>query len=220
MPKQSTLLGTFERPKAYNKVASFVQQSEVKSIMKKILFGLTILSAFAATGAHAADPTIGARGNIQFTGSINADSCTVRSPGASSSGANMLVDMGPVSAKTLGTEAVPATSAGGITAISKNIDMQIECASGTKVELKLAPTATSGKGIAVTGGAQNVQIMLVSDQTILDFTGGTAKLEAPYANGAINIPLTAYYTRKAGAEVTDVVGGQANATVAYELSYE
>lgn len=219
MPKQSTLLGTLERPKAYNKVASFVQQSEVKSIMKKILFGLTILSAFAATGAQA-ELTTAARGNINFIGSINADSCTVRSPGASSSGANLLVDMGPVSAKTLGTEATPATSDGGITSISKNIDMQIECASGTKVELKLTPTATSGKGIAVTGGAQNVQIMLVSDQTVLDFTGGTAKLEAPYADGAINIPLTAYYTRKAGADVADVVGGQANATVAYELSYE
>lgn len=219
MPKQSTLLGTLERPKAYNKVASFVQQSEVKSIMKKILLGLTILSAFAAAGAQA-ETTIGARGNINFTGSINADSCTVRSPGASSSGANMLVDMGPVSAKTLGTEAQPATSTGGITSIAKNIDMQVECASGTKVALKLAPTNTSGKGIAVTGGAQNVQIMLVSNDTTLDFTSGTATLDAPYADGTINVPLTAYYTRKAGAEVGDVVGGQANATVAYELSYE
>lgn len=219
MPKQSTLLGTLERPKAYNKVASFVQQSEVKSIMKKILFGLTILSAFAAAGAQA-ESTIGARGNINFVGSINADSCTVRSPGASSSGANMLVDMGPVSAKTLGTEAQPATSAGGITSIAKNIDMQVECASGTKVALKLAPTNTSGKGIAVTGGAQNVQIMLVNNDAPLDFTSGTATLEAPYADGAVNIPLTAYYTRKAGAELADVVGGQANATVAYELSYE
>lgn len=187
--------------------------------MKKILFGLTILSTFAAAGAQA-EPTIGAHGNISFIGSINADSCTVRSPGASSSGANMLVDMGPVSAKTLGTEAQPATSDGGITSIAKNIDMQVECASGTKVELKLAPTTTSGKGIAVTGGAQNVQIMLVSDQSILDFTAGNAKLEAPYSDGAINIPLTAYYTRKAGAAVGDVIGGQANATVAYELSYE
>lgn len=219
MPKQSTLLGTFERPKAYNKVASFVQQSEVKSIMKKILLGLTILSAFAAVGAQA-EPVIGARGNIQFTGSINSDSCTVRSPGASSSGANMLVDMGPVSANTLGTEAAPATSAGGLTSIAKNIDMQIECMSGTKVELKLAPTATSGKGIAVSGGAQNVQIMLVSNESILDFTAGSAKLEAPYAAGSINIPLTAYYTRKAGTDIADIVGGQANATVAYELSYE
>ncbi|HBQ91308.1 MAG: fimbrial protein [Alcaligenes faecalis] len=187
--------------------------------MKKILLGLTILSAFAAAGAQA-EPVLGARGNISFIGSINADSCTVRTPGASSSGANMLVDMGPVSAKTLGTEAVPATSEGGLTSIAKNIDMQVECASGTKVELKLAPTTTSGKGIAVTGGAQNVQIMLLSNENVLDFTGGSATLEAPYVNGSINIPLTAYYTRKAGTEVADVVGGQANATVAYELSYE
>lgn len=187
--------------------------------MKKILFGLTVLSAFAVTGAHA-ESTLAAKGNISFVGSINADSCVVRSPGASSSGANMLVDMGPVSAKTLGTEAQPATSNGGVTSIAKNIDMQIECATGTKVDLKLAPTATSGKGIAVTGGAQNVQIMLVSNDSILDFTSGTASLSAPYGDGAVNIPLTAYYTRKLGKDVADVIGGQANATVAYELSYE
>ncbi|MGG4603839.1 fimbrial protein [Paenalcaligenes sp. Me131] len=185
--------------------------------MKKILLGLTILSAFAATGAQA---EIGATGNINFVGSINADSCTVRSPGASSSGANMLVDMGPVAAKTLGTEATPATSAGGLATFAKNIDLQVECAEGTKVELKLAPTAKSGKGIAVTGGAQNVQIMLVNNDTVLDFSTGDVVLEAPYVEGGINIPLVAYYTTKAGKTNADVVGGQANATVAYELSYE
>lgn len=219
MPKQSTFLGTLERPKAYNKVAAFVQQSEVKSIMKKILFGLTILSAFAAAGAQAA-PTIGARGNINFLGSINADSCTVRTPGATSSGANMLVDMGPVSAKTLGTEAEPATSAGELTSIAKNIDMQVECANGTKIALKLIPTTVSGKGIAVTGGAQNVQIMLVSNRTVLDFTSGDATINASYGGTSTNIPLVAYYTLKAGKTTADVVAGQAKATVAYELSYE
>ncbi|TGV09308.1 type 1 fimbrial protein [Alcaligenaceae bacterium 429] len=187
--------------------------------MKKILLGLTILSAFAATAAQA-ESTIGARGNIDFVGSINADSCSVRSTGASSSGANMQVDMGPVAAKTLGTEAAPATSEGGLASIAKNIDLHVECATGTKVSLKLTPTSVSGKGIAVTGGAQNVQIMLVSDQKILDFTNGNTTLDAPYVEGSINIPLTAYYTRKAGSDVADVVGGQANATVAYELSYE
>ena len=187
--------------------------------MKKILFGLTILSAFAAAGAQAA-PTIGAKGNINFIGSINADSCIVRSPGASSSGANMLVDMGPVSASSLGTEANPMTSTGGLTALSKTIDMEVECLSGTEVSLKLAPSKVSGKGIGVTGGAQNVQIMLVSDSTILDFTGGSTTLKAPYGNGPISIPLAAYYTLQMGSAMADVVPGQANATVAYELSYE
>ncbi|MDK7587681.1 type 1 fimbrial protein [Alcaligenes faecalis subsp. phenolicus] len=187
--------------------------------MKKILLGLTILSAFAATSAHA-ESTVGARGNINFIGSINADTCTVRSPGAASTGSDLLVDMGSVSALTLGTEAQPATSAGGITSLAKNIDMEVECIAGTKVELKLTPTTVSGKGIAVTGGAQNVQIMLVNDENILDFTSGSVTLGAPYANGSITIPLTAYYTRKAGAELASIVTGRANATVAYELSYE
>lgn len=187
--------------------------------MKKILLGLTILSSFATASSLAA-PTIGATGNITFNGSINADSCTVRSPGASSTGANMLVNMGPVSVNTLGTESAPAISVGGVTSIAKEIELEVECAEATKVELKLVPTTVSGKGIAVTGGAQNVQIMLVNDKTILDFSTGNVKLTAPYASGSINIPLTAYYTRKAGAEAANVISGQANATVAYELSYE
>lgn len=187
--------------------------------MKKILCGLTILSAFAAAGASAA-PTIGAKGTISFIGSINADSCTVRSPGASSSGTNLLVDMGPVSAKTLGTEANPMNSASGIASLSKTIDLEVECLTGTDVTLKLAPTKVVGKGIGVTGGAQNVQIMLVSDNTVLDFTGGSATLTAPYGNGPVSIPLAAYYTLQQGSDVAAVVPGQANATVAYELSYE
>lgn len=187
--------------------------------MKKILFGLTVLSSSFAFNAQAA-PTIGATGNINFIGSINSDSCTVRSPGAASSGANVLVDMGKVSSATLGTEDSPASSQGGVTAIGKSLDMQVECVSATKVSLELVPTLTSGKGIAVTGGAQNVQIMLVNDQQVLDFSSGKATLEAPYTKGTIEIPLTAYYTRKPGAAAIDVISGQAKATVAYVLSYE
>lgn len=187
--------------------------------MKKVLFGLTLLSAFAAAGVQAA-PTLGAQGNINFIGSINADSCVVRTPDASGSGSNLLVDMGPVSAKSLGTEANPAVSSGGLASITKKLDLQVECVAGTKVELKLAPNTLSGKGIGVSGGAQNVQIMLLNGQTVLDFTSGSATLEAPYDDGAVTIPLAAYYTLKSGATVNEVVPGQANATVAYELSYE
>lgn len=200
------------------KLAAFVKLSE-EIIMKKIVLGLAIFSAFAAVGAQAA-PTIGAHGNINFIGSINADTCVVRSPGASSSGANLLVDMGPVSPSSLGTENQPNVSGGGVASITKNLDLQIECVAGTDVQLKLIPNNTSGKGIAVTGGAQNVQIMLVNNQTALDFSTGSFTLEAPFENGAVTIPLAAYYTLKSGTTKADVVPGQANATVAYELSYE
>lgn len=188
--------------------------------MKKTFISLAIFSAFAATGVQAA-PTLGATGTITFEGSITADSCKVTSSGASSSGANMLVSMGPHSAETLGTEANPAVSGGKLSTIAKNIDLSVECANGSTVSLELTPSARVGKGIAVTGGAQGVQIMLVSNDTVLDFTPGKASLAAP-DNGSnkFSIPLTAYYTLQAGKATADVKAGAANATVAYTLSYE
>ncbi|WP_370679513.1 fimbrial protein [Comamonas sp. GB3 AK4-5] len=188
--------------------------------MKKSFISMAIFSAFAITGAQAA-PVIGATGTITFEGSITADSCKVTSTGASSSGANMLVSMGPHSAETLGTEANPAVSGGKLSTIAKNIDLNVECASGTKVSLDLKPSARVGKGIAVAGGAQGVQIMLVSDDTVLDFTSGMATVDAPdNGSSTFSIPLTAYYTLQAGKSTADVKAGAAKATVAYTLSYE
>ncbi|MCL7715563.1 fimbrial protein [Stenotrophomonas mori] len=185
--------------------------------MKKLFIGLAALSAFAAGTSQAA---VGAQGNINFTGSINNDSCVVSGSGATNVGKNLLVDMGTVSANTLGTEANPAVNGGGMSAFEKTIDLKVECLSGTKVALKLTPQTRSGKGIAVTGGASNVQIMLVNDNQVLDFTTGSASLEAPFNGGNVVIPMKAYYTLVQGKDVADVVAGQANATVAYELSYD
>jgi major type 1 subunit fimbrin (pilin) len=187
--------------------------------MKKTFISLAIFSAFAATGAQAA--TIGATGTISFEGSITADTCKVSSSGASSSGANMLVTMGPHSAETLGTEATPETSDGSLSTIAKNLDLNVECAADSKVTLELKPAARVGKGIAVTGGAQNVQIMLVGDNGPLDFSAGTATLNAVnVGNNVFSVPLKAYYTLQAGKKAADVKAGAANATVAYTLSYE
>jgi major type 1 subunit fimbrin (pilin) len=187
--------------------------------MKKTFISLAIFSAFAATGAQAA--TTGATGTISFEGSITADTCKMSSSGASSSGANMLVTMGPHSAETLGTEANPETSEGSLSTIAKNLDLNVECATDTKVTLELKPAARMGKGIAVTGGAQGVQIMLVDSNGPLSFLSGSAKLDAVnVGNNVFSVPLKAYYTLQAGKTTTDVKPGAANATVAYTLSYE
>lgn len=188
--------------------------------MKKTFISLAIFSAFVSTGVQA-DPAVGATGVITFEGSITADSCKVTSSGASSSGGNMQVSMGPHSAEMLGTEANPAVSGGKLSTLAKNIDLNVACASGTTVSLELKPSSRVGKGIAVTGGAQGVQIMLMSKDTVLDFTSGSQVLEAPN-NGAntFSVPLTAYYTLQAGKTSADVKAGAANATVAYTLSYE
>jgi len=185
--------------------------------MKKLFIGLAALSMFAAGTSQAA---VGAQGDITFTGAVNNDSCVVTGAGATNAGKNLLVDMGTVSANSLGTEANPIIGATGMTAIEKAIDLKVECLSGTKVELKLTPQTRSGKGIATTGGASNVQIMLVSNNDVLDFTTGSATLESPFDGTSVVIPLKAYYTLQAGKAATDVVPGEANATVAYELSYD
>jgi major type 1 subunit fimbrin (pilin) len=191
--------------------------------MKKLLISVAILSAFGASGiAHAQSvPTQGAKGLISFTGSINSDTCVLSSPAGQTAGNNLSVPMGSISASSLGTEASPGTSSTNITASATDLDLDIECATGTKVSMTLTPSLKSGKGIAVTGGAQNVQIMLVRGSTPLDFTSGSVDLAADGpVNGKYSIPLKAYYTLAASKTVADVTAGEANGTVNYVLKYE
>ncbi|MPS95530.1 type 1 fimbrial protein [Comamonas sp.] len=189
--------------------------------MKKAILSIVALSALGFSIASHAAPTVGATGMINFNGSINADSCVVHGNGASSAGGSVLnYPMGSVSVNALGTEAAPATAASGVaTTLPVALNLQLECATGTSVELKLTPTVTVGKGIGVSGGAQNVQIMLMQGSTALDFAGGPVTLEAPLSGGQASVGLNAYYTLQAAKNVADVVTGDANGSVAYVLSY-
>lgn len=188
--------------------------------MKKAILSIAVLSALGFSAVSHAAPTVGATGMINFNGSINADTCVVHSNGASSSG-NLTYQMGSVSANALGTEANPTATTGTITTLPVPVNLTMECMSGAKVALKLTPTTVKGKGIAVTGGAQNVQIMLMDGTTAMDFTSGSVtKPNIPLVDGVADLSLTAYYTLQAGANAGTVVAGPANASVAYELSYE
>ncbi len=187
--------------------------------MKKLVMSLAVLSALGAASIAQAAPTIGAKGLIKFTGVINADACQLTSPNGTVAGKTLTVNMDEVSASSLGTEASPTTSGTALTAEAKELDVQ--CATGTKVSMTITPSAVSGKGIAVEGGAENVQIMLTRDGNALDFTAGSADVAAsPAVDGKFRIPLKAYYTRVLGKEVADVKVGAANATVNYVLKYE
>lgn len=189
--------------------------------MKKLVMSLTVLSALGAASIAQAAPTIGAKGLIRFTGVINADACQLTSPSGTVAGKTLTVNMDEVSASSLGTEASPTTSGTALTAEAKELDLDVQCATGTKVSMTITPSAVSGKGIAVDGGAENVQIMLMRDGNALDFTAGSADVAAsPAVNGKFRIPLKAYYTRVLGKEVADVKVGPANATVNYVLKYE
>lgn len=189
--------------------------------MKKAILSIAVLSALGFSAMSHAAPTVGASGMINFNGKINADSCVMHSNGAGSAGGtNLNYDMGSVSVNALGTEAAPMTAAGGtVTTLPVPLNLQLECMSGTSVDLALTPTITSGKGVGVTGGAQNVQIMLMQGSSALDFSTGPVTLSAPLTNGVANIALNAYYTLQAAKTTGDVVVGDANGTVSYVLSY-
>lgn len=185
--------------------------------MKKAILSIVVLSALGFSAASQA--AVGATGIINFTGKINTDTCVVHGNGAGSPGGSVLnFPMGSVSVNALGTEASPATSTGSATTLPVPLNFQLECASGTSVELALTPTVVSGKGIGVTGGAEAVQIMLMQGSTALDFTAPVT-LNAPLSGGQANVALNAYYTVVEGKTVSDVVAGDANASVAYVLSY-
>lgn len=188
--------------------------------MKKTIFALAVFSALGLGAAQAA--TVGAEGIINFTGTINGDSCVLHSNGAGSAGGGMLsYDMGAVSVHSLGTADAPATSAtNGVTTLPIAMNLQLECVSGTSVDLELTPTIASGKGIGVTGGANGVQIMLVQSGTAVDFTNGSANVAVPLSNGKAALDLTAYYTLQDGVDTADVVPGTANGTVNYVLKYD
>jgi major type 1 subunit fimbrin (pilin) len=187
--------------------------------MKKSFVSIAILSAIFAVGVQAA-PAVGAMGAISFEGSITVDACQVTSGGATSSGANMLVSMGPHSAETLGTETNPAMSAGKLSTIAKSIDLNVNCTEGTRVSLSLKPAQVVGKGIAVNGTAQGVQIMLMNGSKVLDFSEGEAVTLETSSGRKVQIPLKAYYTLQAGKAISDAKAGSARALLAYTLSYE
>lgn len=188
--------------------------------MKKAVLSIAVLSALGFSTVSGAAPSLGPNGIISFAGGLNAETCSVQDTGASGSGGNLSYDMGVVSTKSLGTEAAPATPAtSGGAASPTNMNLRLLCAAGSSVDLKLTPTTRSGKGIAVGGVANNVQIMLMQGSEALDFSGGSVTLPAPISAGIANIALKAYYTLQAGKTVSDVVPGTANGSAAYVLSY-
>lgn len=189
--------------------------------MKKFLLTSAIVSivCLAAT-AQAQTKNVGATGLIKFIGSITKDSCALRDNNAVRTNGAMTYNMGPVSVNALGSEAAPMTSAGGrITALPVDMNMNLECVDGVAVDLTLTPAIASGKGVGLTGGAQNVQIMLMNGSKPVDFSGGSQTINAPMIRGKANIHMKAYYTLVAGSTASNVMAGSANGTVAYMMSY-
>ncbi|MBS3021984.1 hypothetical protein DJFAAGMI_04762 [Comamonas sp. PE63] len=189
--------------------------------MKKFLLRSAIVSILGLTVAVQVQArSFGAAGLINFMGSVTTDSCVLRDNNAVRTSGGMTYSMGSVSVHALGTEAAPTTSAGGsITALPVDMNMQLECLEGVAVELTLTPAIASGKGIGLTGGVQNVQIMLMNGSEPVDFSGGSQTINASMTRGKANIHMKAYYTLVAGRAASNVRAGTANGTVGYMMSY-
>ncbi|MBS3021073.1 hypothetical protein DJFAAGMI_03837 [Comamonas sp. PE63] len=190
--------------------------------MKKAILSIAVLSALGFSTVSEAAYSLGPSGTITFNGGLNAVTCSVTDAGATVSGNNLTYNMGTVSTNDIGTEAAPTTvaSGGGAASAFTAMNLLLACTNSTSVQLTLTPTTRSGRGIAVTGGAANVQIMLVQGTTALDFSGGSVTL-APrtLSGGFVMEPLKAYYTLQAGKTTSDVTSGAANGSATYVLSY-
>ncbi|WP_407713844.1 fimbrial protein [Comamonas testosteroni] len=187
--------------------------------MKKAILSIAVLSVLGFSTVSYAAYSLGPSGQISFSGSLNAVTCSVTDSGAAGSGSNLSYSMGAVSTSALGTEAAPTVVPGASPAPPAVMNLRLACSGTTSVELTLTPTTRSGRGIAVSGGATNVQIMLMQGSTALDFTSGSVTLPATLSGGFAMMPLNAYYTLQAGKTASDVTGGPANGSVAYVLSY-
>lgn len=189
--------------------------------MKKFLLRSAIISILGLTVAVQVQArSLGAAGFINFIGSITTDSCALRDNNAVRTGGGMAYNMGPVSIHALGTEAAPTTSAGGsVTVLPVDMNMQLECLEGVAVDLTLTPAIVSGKGIGLTGAAENVQIMLMNGSKPVDFSDGRQTINAPINDGIANIHIKAYYTLVTGGTVSNAKAGTANGTIGYMISY-
>lgn len=194
-----------------------------------LLLSLALLSY----GAIAAP--IEVKNKIEFTGRINADSCSLGS--VSGDATSVKVNMGEVSVDNIGTVAAPKfTGASG----SSQVNFNVTCKTAATITVKLAGSApdvtgTDNKVLRVNGGtnsagfAQGVGIAVFntaeSGSTAYNLTNGelykeTAGKDTPAgsAGQSRRISFAAAYV-KTGADA-DIKPGIANASLPFIVSYE
>ncbi len=188
--------------------------------MKKLSLAFLAVSVIAASGsAFAAD---GGKGQINFTGFINNDACSV--DGSVGKEKAILVDMGNMSIKDIGTDTAPN---GGRIAAS-NFNLKVNCNEGTKVSMVF--DAASGSGLvdskpilALNPGfesAKNVGIAIMdSNGQIIDLrTQNTAKIESTLNGTDATLTFAAAYVTTADPKTA--TPGDGNATLPFLLQYE
>ena len=203
--------------------------------MEKIVtFNKNILAiAAAAASFAAAGSAMAADGTINFTGAITTASCSLTggagasvSPGTG--GQNIAVNLGTVSADSIGN------TAGGGVAAGTNINLNLDCGdTGTglsMVKMKFDPATGSGLDgknnqlLKVAGDAEGVGIGLYDANNKLLNLAANETFNAPLTNaGTEDAPkYTAALNLRAGyvANGATIKAGVANGTLPFTLTYE
>lgn len=188
--------------------------------MKKLSLAFLAMSVIAASGsAFAVDA---GTGQINFTGFINNDACTV--DGSVGKEKAIIVDMGNLAIKDIGTDTAP--TAGRIGA--NNFNLSVNCNQGTKVAMRFeANRGGSGvvagkKVLALNPGldsAKGVGIAIMdSNGEVIDLnTPATAKIESTLNGGDATLTFAAAYVTTG--DPKDATPGDGNATLPFTLEY-
>ena len=175
-------------------------------------------SAFAETGT------------LNFTGNLNASTCTISPGGDAGAGASagvIDITMGDVSFDDLAT-----VSGGTVSAAFTDIDLGLSCTSaGTNTAVVMSFDPVGGTGLDASdnrllglaaGGATGAGIALVDATNQIIDLGSDPKIRAPLTVdagtgvGTADLALRATYVGNGEAEVA----GVANASLPFLLSYE
>ncbi|WP_175965431.1 fimbrial protein [Burkholderia sp. BCC0322] len=197
-------------------------------------FNKNILAiAAAAASFAAAGSAMAADGTINFTGAITTASCTLTggaganvSPGTG--GQNIAVNLGTVSADSIG-----GTAGGGVAA-GTQINLNLDCGNtGTglnMVKMKFDPVAGSGidgknnQLLKIAGNAEGVGIGLYDSNNKLLNLAANETFDAPLVKGGTEEApsYTAALNLRAGyvANGAAVKAGTANGTLPFTLTYE
>ncbi|WP_321911298.1 fimbrial protein [Burkholderia cepacia] len=198
------------------------------ALNKNILAIAAAAATFAAAGsAMAAD------GTINFTGAITTASCSLTggaganvSPGAG--GQNIAVNLGTVSADSIGNTAGGGVAAG--TQINLNLDCGNTGTGLTTVKMKFDPATGTGldgknnKLLKVSGDAEGVGIGLYDSNNKLLNLAANETFDAPLVKGGPDDAptYTAALNLRAGyvANGAAIKAGVANGTLPFTLTYE
>lgn len=189
--------------------------------MKKLSLATLAMSVIAASGsAFSADA---GKGQINFTGFINNDACTV--DGSVGKEKAILVDMGSIAIKDIGTDTAPTGGRIG----ASNFNLSVNCNTGTKVAmkfeaakggsgvvdgkkvLKLNPGLDSAKGVGIAIMDSNGQVIDLN-------TPATAKIESTLNGGDATLTFAAAYVTTVDPKTA--TPGDGNATLPFTLEYE